>query len=172
MLEILKYILPGLVVLLAAYLVLYKLLQNQERERLYHLRRESLNVITPVRLRAYERLALVLDRTQPEQMLLSIDLTPLNCLQLQGLLLKTIRQEFDHNAAQRIYVSGELWANIHATKESMLGLINTCAGYVKPEEPAIKLAEIVIQTYHNNGTTATERAQEVLNREVQQLFTV
>lgn len=170
MLEILKYIVPSLVVLLTAYLVLNRMLRENESRLTYRLRRESLNVITPVRLRAYERLALVLDRTQPEQMLLNIDLTNLNCLQLQSLLLKTIRQEFDHNAAQRIYVSGELWANIQATKESMLGLVNTCAAYVKPEEPAIKLAEILIQTFHNNGETAQQRAGEVLHAEVQRMF--
>ncbi|MBQ9439416.1 MAG: hypothetical protein IJU35_02300 [Paludibacteraceae bacterium] len=170
MLEILKYTLPSAIVLLAAYLVLHKQMKDEDRRRTFMLRRESLGVITPIRLRAYERLALVLDRTQPEQMLLNIDLTNLNCLQLQGMLLKNIRQEFDHNAAQQIYVSGELWANINATKESMLGLVNTCAAYVKPEEPAIKLAEILIQTYHNNGETATERANLVLRAEVQQLF--
>lgn len=170
MLEILKYTLPSLIVLLAAYLVMSKQMRDEDRRRTFMLRRESLSVITPVRLRAYERLALVLDRTQPEQMLLNIDLTKLNCLQLQGMLLKTIRQEFDHNAAQQIYVSGELWANMNATKESMLGLVNTCAAYTQPEEPAIKLAEILIQTYHNNGETATERANQVLRAEVQQLF--
>ena len=57
--EILKYILPALVVLLTAYLLIDKLLRNEEKRRNYELRKDASATLTPIRLRAYERLILV-----------------------------------------------------------------------------------------------------------------
>ncbi len=59
-LEILKYILPALVVLGATYVVLSKQLANEADRRNFELRKLNVNQITPVRLRAYERLTLLL----------------------------------------------------------------------------------------------------------------
>ena len=61
--EILKYILPALVVLGATYVVLSKQLANEADRRNFELRKLNVNQITPVRLRAYERLTLLLERT-------------------------------------------------------------------------------------------------------------
>ena len=108
-LDILKYILPSLVVLLTAYVVLRRQSATEAARQVYELKKNQLATISPIRLRGYERLALLLDRTIPENVLLTMDLPHMTSLELQTQLLERIRMEFDHNASQQIYVSNELW---------------------------------------------------------------
>ncbi len=170
MLEILKYVLPSLVVLLTASAVMIVQMRAETARQMVTLKREQAKNVMPLRLRSYERLALLLDRTVPETMLLNMNLPEMNCLELQTALLTQIRQEYDHNAAQQIYVSNELWNLIRASKESLLHLVNVCAQNFKQEESALKLAETLIKTYNYTPDTPTELAMKRLKQEVRELF--
>ena len=72
--EILAYSIPALIVLLATWLVMHKLFNNEQEKRLWELKRLSQKEISPIRLRAYERLTLLLERTTPERMLVEMNL--------------------------------------------------------------------------------------------------
>ena len=87
-LEILKYILPSLVVVLVVWLMLRKGLANEAERRNFELRKQTANQMTPTRLRAYERFTLFLERTKPEAMLLRYDnLSSMTTATLQQKLL-------------------------------------------------------------------------------------
>ena len=85
--EILKYCLPALIVLLATWLVLFKMLREERDKREFELRKASHKEALPIRLRGYERLAILLERTTPEHMLRDMDIANLTVQQLQILLL-------------------------------------------------------------------------------------
>ena len=74
MVEILKYCIPALCVLLATWLVMRQFYKAEADKRLWELKRLSQKEISPLRLRAYERLTLLLERTTPEHMLLELNL--------------------------------------------------------------------------------------------------
>lgn len=169
-LDILKYILPSLVVLLTAYVVLRRQSATEAARQVYELKKNQLATISPIRLRGYERLALLLDRTIPENVLLTMDLPHMTSLELQTQLLERIRMEFDHNASQQIYVSNELWMLIKLTKESLLQLVNTCAATLDQGSPALKLAELLISAYNYTPNPPTEQALTRLKAEIQELF--
>ncbi|MBO5974867.1 MAG: hypothetical protein J6P95_04055, partial [Paludibacteraceae bacterium] len=109
-LEICKYVFPSIVTLIAVVVVLKKMLNSEEERRNFELRKQNASTITPVRLRGYERMVLFLERTQPNSLLMRQDLSKKTCFQLQKELLNQIRNEFDHNVAQQIYVSQEAWS--------------------------------------------------------------
>lgn len=168
--DILKYILPSLVVLLTAYVVLRKQAATEAARQVFELRKNQLSTISPIRFRGYERIALLLDRTIPENILLSMDLPHMTAIELQSKLLERIRMEFDHNASQQIYVSNELWVLVKLTKESLLQLVNTCAATVDQQGPALKLAEVIISAYNYTPNPPTEQALTRLKEEIQLLF--
>lgn len=168
-LQILGYTLPALVVFLTAWLVLRKQLDNEADRRNFELRRLSANQITPVRLRAYERLTLLLERTQPEAMILRLDLQGMTNIELQSKLLQTIRTEFDHNVAQQIYVSPEAWAMVKNARENLVRVINGAAAQVQPTGAALQLAQKLIELYSSLQTTPTEAALNCLKNEVKTL---
>src|SRR5665647_2144419 len=103
--EILKIVLPALRVLLTAYFMMDKLLRNEEKRRNFELRKNNAIAITPIRLRAYERMILVLERTTPSTLIVNIAKPHMTNLELHTQLLASVRQEFAHNLSQQIYVS-------------------------------------------------------------------
>lgn len=168
--KILEIILPALLVLLTAYLLLDKLFRNEEKKRNFEIFKNNVSIITPIRLRAYERLIILLERTAPNKLILNVLKPNMTNFDLQTELLNTIRQEFAHNLSQQIYVSNELWNYIQATEESLLRLINMCASQCNPTDSANVLAEKIIEIYNASEHTPTEQAIEKLKVEVRSYF--
>jgi len=168
--DILKIVLPAILVLLTAYLLIDKLLSNEIKRRNFELRKESLATLTPIRLRAYERLILVLERTTPAAMILNVAKPGMTNMDLHTELLAGIRQEFSHNLSQQIYVSNEIWTCIRSAQESLLRLVNTCASKCNPANTANELAERIIQVYNASDQTPTEVAIDLLKKEVRLYF--
>jgi predicted Zn-dependent peptidase len=168
--DILKIVLPALLVLLTAYLLIDKLLRSEEKRRNFELRKNSSSTITPIRLRAYERLILVMERTTPATLILNVAKPGMTNLEFHSQLLASIRQEFSHNLSQQIYVSDEVWNYVRSTQESLLQLINMCAAKCNPNDSASGLAELIIQVYGASEQTPTELAIDKLKKEVRNYF--
>ena len=170
MVEILKYCIPALCVLLATWLVMRQFYKAESEKRLWELKSLAQKEISPVRLRAYERLALLLERTTPEHMLLELNLGELTVLQVQQHLMRTIRMEYEHNASQQVYVSAEVWAMITNAKEQTVAFVNTIAQQLPAESPALDYAKMLITAYATNGDTPNEIALQALKKEAQTLL--
>ena len=170
MVEVLKYCLPSLIVLLATWIVMYKLFKNEEQKRLWKLKKSAQKEISPIRLRAYERLTLMLERTQPEHMLMDLDVAQFTVPQLQQRLLQTIRLEFDHNVSQQIYVSEHVWEQITQARGQMLAFVSAMAMQLPPESTALDYAKMLLTAYNTNGETANEAALHALKAEAATLL--
>lgn len=170
MTEFFKYCLPALCVLLATWLVMHKFYKNEAEKRLWELKRLSQKEISPLRMRAYERLSLLLERTTPEHMLLELNLGEMTILQVQQHLMRTIRMEYDHNLSQQIYVSEQVWDAIIASRDQMVAFINTMAQQMPPESTALDYAKVLITAYASNGETANQKAMQDLRTEARSLL--
>ena len=170
MTEILKYCIPALIVLLATWIVMYKLFQNEQQKREWELKKAAQKEISPIRLRAYERLALVLERTQPEHLLMDLDVSQFTVPQLQQRLLQTIRLEFDHNISQQIYVSEQVWDKIVAARGQMLAFVSAMAMQLPPDSTSLDYAKTLLTAYSTNGETANETALHALKEEAARLI--
>ena len=96
-------ILTIVVLIFGFWLIQHSQFRNEEKKRQWELKRESQKSISPIRLRAYERLTLLLERTKPEHMVMEMQknnpeaMTTWTIGQMQQYLLQTLRAEFDHN---------------------------------------------------------------------------
>lgn len=170
MLEILKYCLPALCVLLATWLVMHKFYKSEAEKRLWELKRLSQKEISPIRMRAYERLALLLERTTPEHMLIELNLSEMTTLQVQAHLMHTIRQEYDHNLSQQIYISNEVWDLIDNAKQQTIAFVNSIAQQMPPESNTLDYAKTLITAYRSNGETPNDIALQALKNEAKTLL--
>jgi hypothetical protein len=170
LIELFKIIIPSLLVLATAYLLLDRMLRNDEKRRSFELQKQSLSTLTPIRLRAYERLVLVLERTLPSTLILNIIKPEMSNIDLHNELLATIRNEFSHNISQQIYVSDDLWLQIRSAHESLLKIVNTCSSQCNPHNPAPELAEKIIQVFSSIEQTPSELAIQILKKEVRENF--
>lgn len=170
MVTILTYCLPAVCVLLATWLVMHKFYKSESEKRLWELKRLTQKEISPLRMRAYERLALLLERTTPEHMLMDMPLAEMTPLQVQAQLMQTIRQEYDHNLSQQVYVSDELWVLIVEAKTQTVAFVNTIAQQLPPESAALDYAKALVTAFHSNGDTPNALAMAALKKEAQRLM--
>lgn len=170
MIDILKIILPAMLVLLTAYLLLNKMLVNEDSRRNIKLKSKVAVKTIQFRLQAYERLALLLERTTPNSLILNTISSDMNCIDLQKELMSNIRKEFSHNVSQQVYVSDELWDAIKIVQESLLKLVISCSAQFPPTNIASDLAEKIITVYSSAEQTPTDYAMTMLKDEVRQLI--
>lgn len=168
--EILAYSIPALIVLLATWLVMHKLFNNEQEKRLWELKRLSQKEISPIRLRAYERLTLLLERTTPERMLMEMNLQEMTPVQVQQQLLRTIRMEYDHNLSQQIYVSDEVWDKIIHARDEMGAFVTAMAASMPDGSSSLDYAKTLITAYATNGATPNSIALSALKEEVKTLL--
>ena len=176
MIDILPYILLVAVMFLGFWALLHLQFRNENKKRQWELQKDTKKVISPIRLRAYERLALLLERTKPEHMLMELRnkepeaLTAWTVGQVQQYLLQTIRLEFDHNQSQQVYVSDEVWDAIMSTRDQLAAFIISIAAQIPPEATAQVYASALITAFNSNGVTATDKALEMLKDEAKDLM--
>lgn len=164
--EILKYTLPSLIVFLTAYLMIRQFLKKEVREKKMDLVIRNQQTIMPLRLQAYERMALFLERISPESLLMRVNQPGLKSQQLQTHLLSTIRAEFEHNLSQQIYITPQAWEVIKNAKNNTIKIINTCSGKLKPDSPAMDLNRAILEKVMENEHTPSAAALEFLKKEI------
>lgn len=168
--DILKYILPSLVVFAAVYFILKSFLDNESKKRLLEIKMANQKTITPIRLQAYERMVLFLERINPNNLLLRVNRKEYNVFQLQSALIKTIRQEYEHNLSQQLYITTQAWELVKKTKEDVIKLINTAAAALQDDAEASDLAKKIIEMSLENNRPVVYDAIELIKKEVNRIF--
>ena len=120
LIELAFYTLPALVTGGVAYYLFQSHFADQEGSRKWLLRKENQKQALPLRLQAYERLALLLERINPSKLLIRVAPMGSDKTDYQNVLIHTIEQEFDHNITQQIYVSDECWTMIATAKSTII----------------------------------------------------
>ena len=170
MIDILKFTIPSLVVLLSVWIVMRYLLRGEEERRLWEIKKNTEKEVTPIRLRAYERLALLLERTEPEQLLSDLNLTQMTKAELEQRLLLNVRREWEHNMSQQIYVGDDVWAKVMKARDEIASFIHTMALQMPTESTTLDYAKVLMSAYRLNGTTPHQIAMEALKDEVRQMW--
>ncbi len=127
--------------------------------------KKTLSVMLPLRLQAYERMALFLERIDPNQLVLRIHNTGLTVSQEQNLLLTAIRSEFEHNLSQQIYLSDAVWAKVCDAKGDIEAIINTVAGDYDKDADSREFAETVLAV--SSQKPVVELAIQILKADMQ-----
>ena len=170
MIEILKYCIPAICVLLGTWLVRHTFYKSETEKHLWELKRLSQKEISPLRMRAYERLSLLLERTTPEHMLMELNLGEMTILQVQQHLMHTIRMEYEHNLSQQIYVGDQVWQLIENAKQQTVAFVNSIAQQMPAQSSALDYAKTLITAYRSNGDTPNDLALQALKNEARSLL--
>jgi len=169
-LEILKYTLPAVIVLIATYLLIKMMLKNDSDRRNKEIILQNQKTITPIRLQAYERTTLLLERIAPESLILRVNKQGFSAQQIHGEMLSAIRAEFEHNLSQQIYMSPQAWEVIKNARANTVKLINTSAGKVNPEAPALEFSTYLLERVMEMEKPPTQVAIDYLKQEFNSLY--
>jgi len=130
---------------------------------------EVTRVILPLRLQALERFVLFLERIHPSNLVMRLNNPDLTAAQLQTLLVRTIREEFEYNLSQQLYLSQQTWELIKNAKEEMVALINQAAAKSGDESMAEALVKNVFEMVIEKGKLPTELALDEVRKEFQNI---
>ncbi len=128
------------------------------------------SVILPLRLQAYERFVLFLERIHPGNLLMRLNNPELTSIQLQSLLARTIREEFEYNLSQQLYISGHAWELIKNAKEEMVALVNKASMKTGEQANSSELVKAILELMVEKGKLPSELALEEIKKELQKLF--
>jgi len=170
LLEILKYTIPALIVFVSIYFTMKSFYENEDRRRKLEIKASNQKLITPIRLQAYERVVLFLERISVDNLIVRINKPTMTNGQLHTEILMQIRIEFEHNLAQQVYLSHEAWEAARTAKENTLKLINTIASKLPPDQPSFDLCKAVLEFLPQLEKNPTKIAIEFIKSEAAQLF--
>lgn len=142
-------------------------LENETAKATESRKIENAKITMPLRIQAYERLVLLLERIKPESLLLRVQSPNMTAGLLHQELLITIRAEFEHNLSQQIYVSQAAWDSVKAAKDSLIRLINEEAVNVATGAPASTLSEAIIKATVSQASNPTDNALSVLKKDAE-----
>ncbi len=155
------------------YKIIGSYFANQQKMQMLQMKidehKESLKAVTPIRLQAYERMALLLERISPNSLVLRCFRPGMNLHALQMAMTKNIRDEWEHNLSQQVYLSTEAWNRIREAKEEMINLINGSAVKLPADADPTSLAGAIFESVAKSKTP-TDEALEFMKKEIQEHF--
>lgn len=168
LLEIVRYTVPSVIVflLMDRFLRLYLLQQQQH----LNTQRTANDATLATRLQAYERMALLCERTSLESLLLRIPPADMRAQEYEIVLLLAIQKEYEHNIAQQIYVSATLWDILRAAREDSMALIQHARTQVSSDGSGTELALAIQHLQAQRGRSAQYTALDAVRQETSRLF--
>ncbi|HPD94818.1 MAG: hypothetical protein H6537_11455 [Bacteroidales bacterium] len=164
--DLLKILIPSLLVFLAGYLALRAMVKNDASRRRTELAFSNDKITLPLKLQAYERLILFLERISPESIIIRVTQKGMLASDLHTAILANIRAEWEHNLSQQLYVSNEAWEMVKNAKENITKLINICSDKIVANDSALDLSQTILETYSSLDVNPTNLAIDFLKKEV------
>ena len=171
LLELAKYTIPAIVVLIATYQIVQRFLSTELQRKQLSLLQDTQQVTIPLRLQAYERLAIFVERINFRNLINRVYEAGMTVADLRYALTFTINTEFEHNISQQIYVSRQVWQTVQHVREQGISMVHTMAQQLTAEAPGrelqVKLIDYLMST---EESLPGELALEMINEEARKVL--
>jgi hypothetical protein len=168
--DILKIAIPTLIVFLTAWVLLRNMIKNDQDKRRQELILQNSRTVTPIKLQAYERIVLFLERISLESLLVRVSSTDMTASQLHSALLNTIRSEFEHNLSQQIYMSHQAWEVVRNARSNMIKIINTEFEKMPANATGMALSKQLLEKIMELDKEPTRAAIHYIKGEISRMF--
>ena len=146
---------------------------NEQKKTLLEIQKiseaETRKVVTPIQLQSYERLVLFLERMKPDNLVLRCYEPDMSTRLLRDVMIKNIRDEYEHNLSQQLYISSQAWAYIKNAKEEIINILNSLTPKDSENITPTAYAGLIFEKM-TGSQSQIEIAQEFLKKEIQQRF--
>jgi hypothetical protein len=168
--DILKITIPALIVFFTAWLVLRYMIRNDQDKRRQELILQNSRTVTPIKLQAYERIILLLERISLESLLVRVSSSDMSAQQLHSTLLNTIRNEFEHNLSQQIYMSQQAWEVVRNARSNMIKIINNEAEKMPANSSGMALSKQLLERIMELDKEPTRAAIDYVKNEIARIL--
>jgi hypothetical protein len=168
--DILKITIPALIVFFTAWAVLRNLIKNDQDKRKQELILQNSRIVTPIKLQAYERIVLFLERISLESLIVRVSLSDMTSSQLHSAMLNAIRSEFEHNLSQQIYMSQQAWEVVRNARSNMIKIINSEVEKLPPDSSGMVLSKKLLEKIMEIEKEPTRAAIDYIKAEISRII--
>lgn len=168
--EIIKLIIAGIGIILIAFYLLKPYLDNKEKFQLLELKKATSHQILPLRLQAYERMVLFIDRINPSNLLIRLNAPTYTAAELHSLMIAEVRNEFQHNITQQIYVSPQAWQIVKRIKDDTITLVNNAVQIQADTASGLELGKAILNHLSKLETDPYDAALKLIRADLEELF--
>ncbi len=169
-LEMLHFLLPAVVVFLVTYFTLKKMLDEDFRRKELDVKTKRSNELTPIRLQAYERFTILLERIRLDNAVMRLADPMKSATELKFQLTQSINDEFNHNISQQIYISDQAWQMIKLSREEGLQLIEKSFQSMTEESKAVDLGKAILTELSKTKSNMAATTIGFLKKELDLVF--
>jgi hypothetical protein len=168
--DIIKYSIAGVVTVFAAVYLVKPYLERDEKIQLLEFRKTLSNQTLPLRLQAYERLVLFIERVNPANMLIRLNATAFGAHELYTLILEEVRAEYQHNVTQQIYVSSRAWGVVKHIREDTINIINNAVKSLPETATGLDLSKTILGYLSELEDNPYDIGANMLRKDLEELF--
>lgn len=155
----------------AGYAVIYTLLVLKKKDNNPKPVNANSAVNSQMQLQAYERLILLADRIALPNLIARVGKQNMSAREMQQTLVQNIREEFEYNITQQIYVSADAWTAVKNLKDQNMLIVNQFANTLPPNATGLDLNKMLLQFLMNDKKgNLHEVVSEVLSYEAKQVL--
>lgn len=165
LLVIVVLLIPGLLLIAVLTLLFRNMLRREEMKARYRIRMKAFTEIMPLRIAAYERATLLLERIHPVAMLNRVDPSQTSAEGLKTHLLGELKTEYEHNVVQQLYISDGGWKGVLAVRNETQKFIQQAYEAVGGNASGVKMAEKMLQLINEEESETWEKAIRRLKRD-------
>jgi len=168
--EFAKLLIPAAAVLYAMYLVVKSFLDKELQRQHLEIRGKSIESVLPNRLHAYERICLFLERISPNNLIIRLNKGEYTAREFQYIVVNEIREEYNHNVSQQLYMSEDAWTLVVHAKEDLINTINKAADALGEKATNVDLAKQVLERTMQKEADPIQEALKFVKSEIRQTF--
>jgi hypothetical protein len=168
--DILKLTIPAVLVLITAWMLIGKMIRNDQERRRQEIVLQNNRTIAPIRLQAYERIILFLERTSIESLLMRTNKQGMSASQLHSAILNAIRSEYEHNLSQQIYMTQQAWEVVKNARSNTIKIVNNVAAEIPETASAVDLSRGLLEKIMELDKEPTQAAIEYVKGEAMRLM--
>lgn len=168
--QIALIVVPSGAVLMTAIYFLRRESEKEIRSVQLELKKERQKFFLPNRVDAYQRAILLMERIHPNSLIMRHNNPGLPAAGLQVKLLESIREEYEHNLAQQMYISNPTWDMVKKSKDETMKIVNLAGQTMGPTSNGMDLMTKIFEIVGEVGVLPTEIAVDALKKELQGLF--
>jgi hypothetical protein len=170
LLDIVKFTIAGLGVVWIAFYLIRPYLDRSESMQLVELKKTISSQTLPLRLQAYERVVLFIERINPSNLLVRLNNPDYSAAELYVLIVAELRNEYQHNVTQQIYVSTNTWAIVKRLKDETLGIVNSAIKGLPETATGLELSKTILTQISQSENNPYDTGLSLIRKELEGLF--
>ena len=160
----------GIITLAVGYLFIRNDIQNYFRFKTLALNKDTKATLFPLRLQAYERLIIFIERINPANLLIRLHQQGITLSALQSLILDEIKTEYQHNITQQLYIDAISWTVVRKLKDDTIAMVNNVAQNLPANATGVDLSKKILQHMGSIEENPYELTINQLKTDIQKMF--